>query len=78
MHSEVFMHAWKGRKKEYIQYTIHRYPIRRYIHTACPFRREHVGREIEGVGCKPITRDPIGLHRLTKSAKAHSRLPTCK
>ena len=33
----------------------------------CPFR-EHVGREIEGVGCKPITRDPIALHRLTKSA----------
>ena len=33
----------------------------------CPFR-EHVGREIEGVGCKPITRDPIGPRRLTKSA----------
>ena len=63
MHSEVFMHAWKGRK-EYIQYTIHRY----YVHTCpCPFR-EYVGREIEGVGCKPITRDPIALHRLTKSA----------
>ena len=70
MHSEVFMHAWKGRK-ENTQRAIHGYPMRTST-PVMPVPQLHVGREIERVGCKPITSNlyrAASLHKFCNTSR---------